>query len=168
MIRATFLTSLMLLSGCGVGAQAPKAALELTGRVVDRANLIDEGLESQLTARLARLARETGVQMVVVTTPSLNGQDIDTYSLRLANAWGVGDKKRNDGLMLLVAPNEHKVRIEVGIGLESVMTNDLCSDIIKNAILPRFSAGDLSGGIGAGTDAIVEAVKTRTVHRKAA
>lgn len=158
----------MLLSGCGADVQAPKAALELTGRVVDEAHLIDPELERQLTARLVRLQQETGAQMVIATTASLGGEDIDAYSLTLANAWRVGSKERNDGLLLLVAPSERKVRIEVGYGLEMVMTNALCADIIRRSIVPRFRNGDVRGGIVAGTDAIVAVMTKPQTQRKAA
>ncbi|KAA9020897.1 TPM domain-containing protein [Sphingobium limneticum] len=168
-VRSAILMGLMLLGGCGADAQAPKAAMELTGRVVDQANLIDDGLESQLTARLLRLERETGVQMVIATTPSLGGRTIKAYGLDLANAWGVGSKARNDGLVLLVAPVERKVRIEVGYGLEAGMTNALCDEIIQRSIVPHFRTGDMPGGILTGTDAIISAIaKQRPAQRKAA
>ncbi|WP_311269027.1 TPM domain-containing protein [Sphingobium sp. WCS2017Hpa-17] len=160
---------LMLLGGFGADAQAPKAAMELTGRVVDQANLIDAGLESQLTARLLRLERETGVQMVIATTPSLGGRTIEAYSLDLADAWGVGSKKRNYGLVLLVAPVERKVRIEVGYGLEAVMTNTLCDQIIQRFMMPHFRTGDMPGGILTGTQTIISAIaKQHPAQRKAA
>lgn len=159
----------MLLCGCGADAQAPKAALELTGRVVDEADLIDVGLERQLTARLLRLEKETGVQMVIATTPSLGGETIDAYSLALANAWKIGRRTHHDGLLLLIAPIERKVRIEVGYGLEPVMTNTLCAEIIQHSIVPRFRAGDMPGGILKGTDAIIFAIaRQRAAQRKAA
>jgi uncharacterized protein len=168
MIRSVVLMGLAMFGSSDGAVQAPKPAMELTGRVVDRANLIDEKLESQLTARLARLQRETGVQMVIATTLSLDGQSIDSYSLQLANSWGVGSRKRNDGLVLLVAPNERKVRIEVGKGLESVMTDDLCADIIQRSIIPRFRKGDMAGGIVAGVDAILAALNAQPALRDAA
>ncbi|SEQ93910.1 TPM domain-containing protein [Sphingobium sp. YR768] len=168
MIRSVVLMGLAMFGNSEGALEAPKPAMELTGRVVDRANLIDDRLESQLTARLARLQRETRVQMVVATTPSLDGQSIDNYSLRLANSWGVGSRERNDGLVLLVAPNERKMRIEVGKGLESVMTDDLCADVIQRSIIPRFRKGDMAGGIMAGIDAILPVLKAKPALRDAA
>lgn len=106
--------------------------------------------------------------MVIATTASLCGEDIDAYSLTLANAWRLGSKERNDGLLLLVAPSERKVRIEVGYGLEMVMTNALCADIIRRSIVPRFRNGDVRGGIVAGTDAIVAVMTKPQTQRKAA
>src|SRR3546814_3028549 len=90
----------------------------------------------------------------VATLPDLQGYDISDYGYRLGRAWGIGDKEKNEGALLIVAPNERKVRIEVGYGLEGIMTDALSSQIIRNAITPRFKAGDLPGGIDAGVDAI--------------
>ncbi len=168
MLRSAVLMCLMMLCSFTAEAEGTKAALALSGRVVDQANLMDEGLEIQLTARLAELERDTGAQMVIATTTSLDGKDIADYSLQLANAWGVGSKERDDGLLLLVAPNERKVRIEVGRGLETVMTNDICAQIIQRSILPLFRQGDMSGGIVAATDEIVEVMNVRPAKRIAA
>jgi len=106
--------------------------------------------------------------MVIVTTPSLGGQAIEDYSLPLANAWGIGDKERNDGLVLQVAPNERNVRIEVGKGLETVMTNDICARIIARDMIPQFRLGQLQGAIVAGTDAIIRTMEKSQQGHKAA
>ena len=138
---------------------APAAAQTfpaLTGQVVDEAGILPPEVESQLTAKLAALEQQSQRQLVVVTVPSLQGYEISDYGYRLGRQWGIGSKERNDGAMLLVAPNERKVRIEVGYGLEPVLTDGMSFLIINNAILPRFKAGDLPGGIVAGTDAIVQ------------
>lgn len=128
----------------------------LTGRVVDDANILPPEVESQLSAKLDALEQQSQRQLVVVTVPSLQGYEISDYGYRLGRQWGIGSKARNDGAMLIVAPNERKVRIEVGYGLEPVLTDGMSFLIINNAILPRFKAGDLPGGIVAGTDAIVQ------------
>ncbi len=138
---------------------APAAAQTfpaLTGQVMDEAGILPPEVESQLTAKLAALEQQSQRQLVVVTVPSLQGYEISDYGYRLGRQWGIGTKERNDGAMLLVAPNERKVRIEVGYGLEPVLTDGMSFLIINNAILPRFKAGDLPGGIVAGTDAIVQ------------
>ena len=138
---------------------APAAAQTfpaLTGQVVDEAGILPPEVESQLTAKLAALEQQSQRQLVVVTVPSLQGYEISDYGYRLGRQWGIGSKESNDGAMLLVAPNERKVRIEVGYGLEPVLTDGMSFLIINNAILPRFKAGDLPGGIVAGTDAIVQ------------
>ncbi|GBH29495.1 hypothetical protein MBESOW_P0749 [Sphingobium xenophagum] len=166
MVRLSLL-AILLLCGCA-RAQQPTPALELMGRVVDKAGLIDPATEIALSARLARLERETGAQLVIATTPGLDGKDIATYSLELARAWRIGDKDRNDGLLLLVAPNERKVRIEVGTGLESVMKDEICSDIIQRLMLPYLRAGDAQQAILAGTGGILDVMHYRPAKRSAA
>ncbi|WP_242126010.1 TPM domain-containing protein [Sphingobium sp. Sx8-8] len=127
---------------------------KLTGRVVDDAGLLNPGQEQALTAKLAALEKQSGRQLVVATIPDLQGYDISDYGYQLGRAWGIGNKDRNDGALLIVAPNERKVRIEVGYGLEGIMTDALSSQIIRNEITPHFKAGDMAGGIDAGADAI--------------
>ncbi len=127
---------------------------ELTGRVVDQADIIPADVEAQIEMRLADLEAQSQRQLVVATIPDLQGYDISDYGYQLGRAWGIGDAERNDGALLIVAPNERKTRIEVGYGLEGIMTDALSSIIIQNEILPRFRDGDMPGGIVAGTDAI--------------
>lgn len=96
-----------------------------------------------------------GPQFVVVTVPTLGGRSIEDYARALGNGWGVGDRQRNDGVILLVAPAEHKVRIEVGKGLETTLSDTLCAEVIGEDILPRFRANALREGIEAGADRII-------------
>ncbi|MET0248419.1 MAG: TPM domain-containing protein [Sphingobium sp.] len=124
----------------------------LSGRVVDSANLLDATQEQALTQKLAAFENQSGRQLVVATIPNLQGYAIDDYGYRLGRAWGIGDKARNDGALLLVAPNERRVRIEAGYGLEGILTDAMAARIIRNAITPRFKAGDFPGGIDAGVD----------------
>ena len=142
----------LLTVGCEGEAQKADAApaLELTGRVVDAAEILAPDFEQRLTARLAELEQETKVQLVVATTPDLTGQTIEAYALALANSWDIGDAERKDGLLLLVAPAERKVRIEVGRGLEASVRDEDAAAIIQEAILPYFRAGDYQSGIEAG------------------
>src|SRR6516162_2403767 len=119
----------------------------LTGRVVDEANLLDSAQEQALTADLKALEDKSSDQVVVVTVPSLQGYAIEDYGYQLGRHWGIGTKQLNNGVLLIVAPNERKVRIEVGRGLEPTLTDALSKIIIANAILPRFRAGDFAGGI---------------------
>lgn len=128
----------------------------LTGRVVDAANLLDPATEAELTQKLEMLEAQSQRQLVVATIPDLQGYDISDYGYQLGRAWGIGDAERNDGALLIVAPNERKVRIEVGYGLEGYLTDALSSLIINNVIIPRFRNDDYPGGIVAGTDAIVQ------------
>ncbi len=128
----------------------------LTGRVVDNANILSPAVEASLTEKLTALETSSGRQLVVVTLPTLQGYEIEDYGYQLGRAWAIGDKKINDGALLIVAPNDRKVRIEVGYGLEGVMTDALSSVIIQTAILPKFKAGDMEGGVVAGADALVQ------------
>ncbi len=127
---------------------------ELTSQVVDGANLLDPAQETALTNRLAALEKQSGRQLVVATIPDLQGYDIADYGYRLGRAWGIGDKEKNDGALLIVAPNDRKLRIEVGYGMEGILTDALSSRIIRTAITPRFKAGDYPGGIAAGVNEI--------------
>jgi len=131
----------------------------LTGRVVDAANIIPPDVEARLTQKLEALDTQSHRQVVVATLPSLQGYEISDYGYQLGRAWGIGSKEKNDGALLIVAPSERKVRIEVGYGLEGVLTDGLSSLIIQQQILPRFKAGDMPGGIEAGTDAIISQLK---------
>ena len=137
--------------GGALAQQFPK----LTGRVVDSANIIPPDMEARLDSKLAALETQSRRQLVIATLPSLQGYEISDYGYQLGRAWGLGDKERNDGALLIVAPNERKLRIEVGYGLEAVLTDGLSSLIINQSVVPRFKAGDMPGGIEAGTDAII-------------
>ncbi len=152
---------LMLLAfapAAGVLVSAPPAHAQtfpkLTGRVVDDARLLSPAQAQALDQRLAALEQQSGRQVVVATIPDLQGYDISDYGYRLGREWGIGDKEKNDGALLIVAPNERRVRIEVGYGLEGILTDALSSQIIRNAITPRFKAGDMAGGIAAGAEEI--------------
>ncbi|MES2035243.1 MAG: TPM domain-containing protein [Pseudomonadota bacterium] len=129
---------------------------KLTGRVVDDANILSPATEQALTQKLTALETSTGRQLVVATLPSLQGYEIEEYGYQLGRAWGIGSEKADDGALLIVAPNEKKVRIEVGYGLEPVLTDALSSVIIQSAILPKFREGDMEAGIVAGADALVQ------------
>lgn len=128
----------------------------LSGRVVDKANLISPAAEADLTRKLESLEATTGRQLVVVTLPDLGGLEIEDYGYRLGRAWGLGDAKADNGALLIVAPNQRAVRVEVGYGLEPFLTDALSSVIINSAILPKFKAGEMEAGIVAGTDALIQ------------
>ncbi len=127
----------------------------LTGRVVDAANVIPPEVEARLDQKLAALEVQSHRQLVIATLPSLQGYEISDYGYRLGRSWGIGSKDKNDGVLLIVAPNEHKLRVEVGYGLEGVLTDGLSSLIIQDTIVPKLKAGDMAGGVEAGTDAII-------------
>ena len=148
----------LALAGGLVGwapARADPTFPPLTGRVVDDAHVLSAPTQTDLTAKLAALEQKTGDQVVVVTLPSLQGYEIEDYGYQLGRAWGIGQKGKNNGALLIVAPTEHKVRIEVGYGLEPVLTDALTSVILQSAVLPKFRTGDVEGGVVAGTDAII-------------
>lgn len=128
----------------------------LTGRVVDDAHVLSPQAQADLTARLAALEAKTSRQLVVVTLPSLGGYDISDYGYQLLRAWGIGQKGTNNGALFIVVPSEHKVRVEVGYGLEGVLTDALSSVILQRAVLPKFRAGDIQGGIVDGTQALID------------
>ncbi len=151
-VLALAVLGLMLIGGAAMAA--PKFP-PLTGRVVDNAGLLSPQAEQTLTAELAELETKTGRQMVVATLPDLGGYEIEDYGYQLGRAWGIGDKTRNDGVLLLVAPNDRKVRIEVGYGLAGFLTAALSSVIIQTKILPAFRSGKMEEGVVAGAQAVI-------------
>ena len=127
----------------------------LTGRVVDGASLLSAADESQLVSDLEALEAKSTDQLVIVTLPSLQGYEIEQFGYRLGRHWGIGQKDKNNGVLLIIAPNERKVRIEVGRGLEPLLTDALTKLIIENAILPRFRERDFTRGIKDGVRDII-------------
>jgi uncharacterized protein len=132
----------------------------LTGRIVDQANIVSAETRQTIEPKLADLESKSGIQLVVATVSSLEGQEIEPYANELFRTWKLGQKDKNNGVLLLVAPNEHRVRIEVGYGLEGTLTDALSKVIITNAITPRFKTGDFSGGIARGVDDIITVLTT--------
>lgn len=151
MIR-TLLLAFLLLVGAPAAAQDFPA---LSGRVVDQAELLDPGQEQALSVKLEALEAATSRQLVIVTVPDIGDTTIEDYGYRLGRHWGIGQSEANNGALLIVAMQQRKVRIEVGYGLEGILTDALSSQIIRNDIVPRFQAGDFAGGIEAGADAII-------------
>jgi uncharacterized protein len=127
----------------------------LTGRVVDEAGILDPATRASLTQKLAELEAKTTDQLVVVTLKSLQGTSIEDFGVELGRRWRIGQKDKNNGALLIVAPSERRVRIEVGYGLEGALTDAVSRLIIENAITPRFRAGDFAGGISRGVDDII-------------
>jgi uncharacterized protein len=129
---------------------------ELSGRVVDAAHVLSPQVQADLTAKLAALEQTTSRQLVVVTLPSLGGYEIEDYSNQLLRHWQIGQKGLNNGALFVVVPSEHKVRIEVGYGLEPLLTDAMSSVILQRAVIPKFRAGDIQGGIVDGTGALIQ------------
>src|SRR5215212_12168339 len=136
-------------------AQTAPSFPSLTGRVVDAAMALTPADRAALEQKLKAHEDKTTDQVVVATVPSLDGLTVEDYANRLFRHWQLGQKAKNNGVLLLVAPNERKVRIEVGYGLEGALTDALSKVIIATAVAPRFKQGDFAGGINAGVDAIL-------------
>lgn len=148
---------LAVMSPAEVRAAEPQFPA-LTGRVVDEAGLLSASARERITGWLEQYERESGRQVVVVTVKTLQGYPIEDYGYRLGRFWGIGEKGRNTGVILLVAPSERAVRIEVGYGIEGELTDAASRVIIERDILPAFRQGNLEQGITAGTAAILRAL----------
>ena len=151
LMRVALVAATVLASFTAMAVNFPA----LTGRVVDDANVMAPQARASLETKLKDLEDKSGIQLVVATVPSLEDQDVEPYANGLFRAWKLGEKQKNNGVLLLVAPRERKVRIEVGYGLEGTLTDALASVIIASAIVPRFKANDYSGGIERGVDGII-------------
>ena len=137
-------------------ARAAPTFPALTGRVVDDAHILSPMARAELDQELGALELKNSRQLIVVTLPSLQGYDIADYGVQLGRKWGIGQKQTNNGVLFIIAPNEHKVRIEVGYGLEGVLTDAMSNVIIEREVVPRFRQKDMEGGVVAGTRALVE------------
>ena len=162
--RAFTLSILAALLICAALAATNFPAL--TGRVVDDAHILSPVAIADLERKLADLEQKSGIQLVVATVPSLDGQEIEPYANGLFRAWKLGEAKQNNGALLLIAPKERRMRIEVGYGLEGTLTDAVSSLIIANAIAPRFKAGDYDGGVTRGVDDIITALTTDSAEWK--
>ncbi|MFA5949213.1 MAG: TPM domain-containing protein [Hyphomicrobium sp.] len=172
-----FLCALLVLLFVVLGSWPGHAEIkfpELTGRIVDNAGLLKPEDRSAIEAELAVLEAKASDQLVVVTLPSLQGYEIEEYGYQLGRKWGIGRAGKNNGALLIVAPNERKVRIEVGRGLEPLLTDLMSKIIIENAILPEFRHGNFPAGVRAGVRDIkatllgdAEGVKERARGRDA-
>ena len=155
------LASLFLLAAvpASLAQSSPDAGMPpfpaLTGPVVDEAHLLPADVFDQLSQKLAAYSQANGTQLVVVTLPTLNGYPIDYYGYQLGRHWGIGQKGKDNGVLLLIDVGERQARIDVGYGLEGTLTDAQSILIIHNIIAPRFRTGDYAGGITAGTDAIL-------------
>ncbi|WP_213154160.1 TPM domain-containing protein [Pseudomonas carnis] len=149
--------ALWLLACVGV-AQAALTFPALTGRVVDSAQMIEPAVREQLTQQLQTLEQTSGDQLVVVTVPDLQGVPIEDYGYQLGRQWGIGQKGKDNGALLIVSRDDRQLRIEVGYGLEGVLTDAQSWVIINQVILPKFKAGNFSQGISDGVAAMIQVV----------
>lgn len=151
----SFLLALCLLSGwAAAGISLPKPE----GWVTDRAGLLDPSKKDRLESLLTEVNQQSGVEIAVVTLPTLGGQSVEEVALELFTAWGIGKKGKDEGVLLLVAPKEKRLRIEVGYGLEGTIPDGLAGEIIRDTITPRFRQGRFAEGIEAGVAQIVETI----------
>ncbi len=130
----------------------------LTGRVVDQAAILTADQRTILENKLATYEQTSGHQVAVAIVTSLEGNDINLYGVELGRRWALGQKGKNDGVIIVVAPNEHKVSIQVGYGLEGDLTDATSSIIISHTMVPKFKAGDYIGGLWNGVDDIIKVV----------
>lgn len=155
-----FCWQLALLVAATLAVSVRALALEvppLEARVMDQAGLLDAERRKALEAELAAHERQTGHQLAVLTIKSLEGEPIEDYSMRVVEAWKLGHAKEDNGLLLLVAIADRKVRIEVGYGLEGEVPDALAGRIIRNVITPSFRSGDFAGGIERAMRALMQA-----------
>jgi uncharacterized protein len=151
----------LALAAC---ACAPLAAFAadvpyLTGRVVDNANILSAGAKQKISQLSEAREKAAGDQIAVLTMPSLEGESIEGYATRVFDAWKLGQKGKDNGVLVIVAPSDRKMRIEVGYGLEGTLTDATSSRIIREAMTPRFKQNDFDGGVTAGVQAIVDTLE---------
>jgi uncharacterized protein len=151
-----WLLPIVLFWACALSAQAALQFPTLTGRVVDNAQMLDGQTRTQISQMLEAHEQATGEQVVVVTLPDLQGTSIEDFGYQLGRSWGIGEKGKDSGALLIVARDERKVRIEVGYGLEERLTDAQSSVIINQVITPAFRNGDFVGGISKGAQAMVQ------------
>jgi uncharacterized protein len=149
---AAFLALLMALVSSTAWAQLPARP---EGPIADYANVLTPQDAAALDAKLRAYNQSTGRAIIVATVPSLDGEEIEPYAQRLAEAWDIGGAQSENGVLFLIAPTERKLRIHTARGVQERMTDIMSGRIIRDTVVPRFKAGDMSGGIVAGVDAIV-------------
>jgi uncharacterized protein len=163
MKRRTGLPLLFLVAATITAALAsPAGALpvpQLSGHVNDYARMISPASAQTLEQELSRFEASDSTQIVVLTVPSLQGDGLEDFSIKVAESWRIGHKGVDNGVILIIARDDRKVRIEVGRGLEGRVTDLVAGRIVRNIIIPRFKAGDFDGGVTAGVAGIVEAAR---------
>jgi uncharacterized protein len=154
--RALLLLLSALLAAGSACAEVPVPAL--TARVTDQTGTLSSSQRAGLEARLKELEQRKGAQLAVLIVPSTQPETIEQFGIRVAESWKLGRKGIDDGLILIVAKNDRKLRIEVGYGLEGVVPDAIAKRVIDEIIVPRFRAGDFAGGIEAGMDRLIRLV----------
>jgi uncharacterized protein len=160
-VKASFVALLLcwaFTTFAQVSAFAQVPVPPLSGRVVDQTGTLSSGDIDSLTQKLRNFETRKGSQIAVLIVPTTQPEEIEQFSIRVAEAWKIGRKKIDDGAILLVAKNDHKLRIEVGYGLEGALTDVTSKRIIDEIITPKFRSGDFAGGISDGVDRIISVV----------
>lgn len=151
-----------VLLTCAALAVAQTAEVPyLTGRVVDNAEILNAETRTRLTEALRQHEQKTGNQIAVLTVPTIHGESVEEYAVRVFEQWKLGQKGKDNGLLVLVVPQDRRMRIEVGYGLEGVVTDAHASWIIRNVMTPRFRDGDFNGGVASGVDALIAQLEGR-------
>lgn len=150
---------LVLLFGFTINSLFSLSVPNLTNPIVDNANLISDGVEINLNNQLMDLSDSTGTQLAILTIPSLEGEVLESYSMKVADSWKLGTAEKDNGVLLLIALEERSIRIEVGYGLEGILTDTKCGLIIRNVIAPEFRNGNYQAGIVNAINNIVGLVK---------
>jgi len=149
-----------LLTCASAATQAAEVPY-VTGRVVDNAEILDADTQRRLSEVLRQHEQKSGNQIVVLTVPTIHGESVEEYAVRVFEQWKLGQKGKDNGVLVLVVPQDRRMRIEVGYGLEGVVTDAHASRIIRNVMTPRFRAGDFKGGIVRGVDALIAQLEGR-------
>jgi uncharacterized protein len=153
------LSVILLVASIAMAADIPY----LTGRVTDNAQILSTETRRSLTESLREHESRTGNQIAVLTIPSLNGESIEEYAVDVFNAWKLGQKDKDNGILIIVVPNDRRMRIEVGYGLEDTMTDLMAGRIIQHVMTPKFKNGDFDGGITDGARAVMEVLEGGTL-----
>jgi uncharacterized protein len=154
-LRLALIAVMLSVAVIAAGADIPF----LTGRVIDNAEILTEGMRRLLTERLKAHEDRTGNQIAVLTVPTLEDESIEEYAVAVFEAWKLGKKGKDNGVLIIIVPNARRMRIEVGYGLEGTLTDSLAGRIIRNAMAPRFKAGDYDGGVESGVNAVLDVLE---------
>ena len=154
-LRLALIAVMLSVAVIAAGADIPF----LTGRVIDNAEILTEGMRRSLTERLKAHEDRTGNQIAVLTVPTLEDESIEEYAVAVFKAWKLGKKGKDNGVLIIIVPNARRMRIEVGYGLEGTLTDSLAGRIIRNAMAPRFTAGDYDGGVELGVNAVLDVLE---------
>ena len=169
MIRRSHVAATALLALAFGVAPAPAADVPfLTGRVVDNAEILKSATRESISARLKAHEQATTNQIAVLTIPTIGDESIEEFAVKVFESWKLGQKGKDNGVLLVVAPKDRKLRIEVGYGLEGTLTDAVASRIIRNVITPQFKAGDFDKGIAEGVDAIIATLEGKPAGANAA